>query len=55
MPTFVEIGAADEIGVAIAQLATAQRSEALMVPGADLWERRFEIVDAATKHGLPSD
>ena len=54
VPTFVEIGAADEIGVAIAQLATAQRSEALMVPGADLWERRFEIVDAATKHGLPT-
>jgi putative ABC transport system substrate-binding protein len=54
VPAFVEIGAADKIDVVIAQLATAQRSEALMVPGADLWERRFEIVDAATKHGLPS-
>ena len=53
-PTFVEIGAGDDIRVAIAQLATTQGSQALLVPGADLWDRRFEIVDAATKHRLPT-
>jgi len=54
MPIFFEISAAGEIGGAIAQLVS-QRSQALVLENSNLvWEHRFEIVDSATKHGLPT-
>ncbi len=54
MPIIVEIGAAREIGGAIAQLKR-QRAQALMLWATDfIWDHRYEIVDRATKHGLPT-
>jgi putative ABC transport system substrate-binding protein len=53
-PLFVEITKADEIAGAIAQLAR-QRPQALVLRGDGLvFAHRFEIVDAAMKHGLPT-
>ena len=53
-PLFVEITKADEIAGAIAQLVR-QRPQALVLRGDGLvFARRFEIVDAAMKHGLPT-
>jgi putative ABC transport system substrate-binding protein len=54
VPLVVEISEADEIGGAIAQLER-QRAQALMLQNNGfLWDHRFEILDAATKHGLPT-
>jgi len=51
---FVEIAAAGEIGGAIAELVR-QRAQALVLQtGGFFWDHRIEIVDAATKHGLPT-
>ena len=51
---FVEIAAAGEIGGAIAELVR-QRAQALVLEsGGFFWDHRIEIVDAATKHGLPT-
>lgn len=51
-PFFVEIGAIGEIGGAIAQLVR-QRAQALVLLYS-VADQRFEIVDAAMKHGLPT-
>jgi putative ABC transport system substrate-binding protein len=51
VPVFVEITDAGEIGSAIAQLQR-QRAQALMLESVYSWDH--EIVDAATKHGLPT-
>jgi putative ABC transport system substrate-binding protein len=54
VPIIVEIGAAGEIDGAIAQLAR-QRVQVLLLPGNSfIADHRFEIVDAATKQGLPT-
>jgi putative ABC transport system substrate-binding protein len=54
VPIIVEIDAAGEINGAIAQLAQ-RRIQALVLPRQDIvWEHRFEIIDAAMKHGLPT-
>jgi putative ABC transport system substrate-binding protein len=53
-PIFVEIAAADEIAGAVAQLV-GQRPQALLLRSDPfLSQHRFEIVDAATKRGLPT-
>jgi putative ABC transport system substrate-binding protein len=53
-PLIVEIGAAGEIGGTIEQLVR-QRAQALVLDSNGfVWDHRFEIVDAATKHGLPT-
>ena len=50
---FVESTVAGDFGEAIAQLAR-QRVQALVLPTqAFVWNHRFEIVDAAIKHGWP--
>jgi putative ABC transport system substrate-binding protein len=51
-PIFVEIGAAGEIGAAIAHLVR-QRAEALVLLYS-VADQRVEIVEAAMKHGLPT-
>ena len=54
VPTIVEIPTVGEIGGAIAQLAQ-KRAQALVLPTSDIiWQRRFEIIDAAMKRGLPT-
>ena len=54
VPIIVEIGGAGEIGSAIAQLER-QRAQALALQtGGFVWDHRFEIIDAATRHGLPT-
>jgi putative ABC transport system substrate-binding protein len=54
VPIVVEIGRAEEIDDAIAQLER-QRAQALMLPNNGFWwDHRFEILNAATKHGLPT-
>jgi putative ABC transport system substrate-binding protein len=54
VPIIVEVGAATEIGDAIAQLER-QRVQALALWATDfIWDHRFEIINAATKHGLPT-
>ena len=54
VPTIVEIGAAGEIGGAIAQLVRQHTDALVLGNDALVWDHRFEIVDAATKHGLPT-
>ena len=49
-PVIVEV-AGGEISSAVAKLMH-ERAQALWVPD-DLWDHRFEIVDSATKYGLP--
>jgi putative tryptophan/tyrosine transport system substrate-binding protein len=54
VPIIVEISEAGEIGGGIAQLER-QHAQALALPsGGFFWDHRLEIVDAATKHGLPT-
>ena len=54
VPLNVEIDAAGELSDVIRQLVQ-RRAQALLLPEGDIvWQRRFEIVDAATKHGLPT-
>ena len=54
VPIIVEVRGGGEIDGAIGQLAR-QRAQALVLPTQDLiWQHRFEIVDVATKHGLPT-
>jgi putative ABC transport system substrate-binding protein len=54
VPISVEIDAASEISGVIAGLVQ-RRVEALLLPGQDIiHERRFDILDAAMKHGLPT-
>ena len=53
VPITVEIGAADEINGVIEQLAL-QRAQMLILPGSSfVWDHRVELVNAATKLGLP--
>ena len=51
-PIIVEIGAAGEIGNAIAQLERPHAQALALPSGGFFWDHRFEIVDVATKHGL---
>ena len=54
VPLSVEIDAASDIGGAVSQFAQ-QGAKALLLPGQDLiCQRRFEIVDAAMNHSLPT-
>ena len=54
VPIVVEIRAAGEIGGAIAQLER-QHADALSLPiSGFFWDNRRELIDAATKHGLPT-
>ena len=54
VPIIVEVSATNQISGAIAQLQR-QRAQALIVGiGSFTWDHRFEIVDAATKQGLPT-
>jgi putative tryptophan/tyrosine transport system substrate-binding protein len=54
VPIIVDIPTAGEIGGAIAQVAQ-QRAQALVLPSNHIvWQRRFEIIDAVMKHGLPT-
>jgi putative tryptophan/tyrosine transport system substrate-binding protein len=51
---FAEVAAQGDFDGAIAQLVL-QRAQALVLPSDSLfWDHRFEIVDAATTHGLPT-
>jgi putative ABC transport system substrate-binding protein len=53
VPVIVEISAASDMGGAFQQLVE-RRVQALVLEGDIIWDRRFEIVDAAIKYGLPT-
>jgi putative ABC transport system substrate-binding protein len=54
VPIIVEIGATGEIGDAIAQLARQHAQALVLQPSPFTNNHRAEIIDAATKHGLPT-
>ena len=54
VPIIVEIGAASEIGGAIEQLERQHAQALALGSGGLFWDHRLQIVDAATKHGLPT-
>jgi putative tryptophan/tyrosine transport system substrate-binding protein len=51
---FVEVAAAGEIEGAMAQLVQRRAQALVLLADSFVWDHRFEIVDAATKHGLPT-
>jgi len=54
-PVIVEVGAAGESSSAIMERLVQQSAQALVLPSDSfMWDRRLEIVNAATKHGLPT-
>ena len=54
VPTFVEIGAADEIDAAMFRLVQQRVQAVVLYSSAFMIDHGVEIVGAATKHGLPT-
>jgi putative ABC transport system substrate-binding protein len=54
VPIIVEIGRASEIGGAIEQLDRKHAEALALGSGGFFWDHRLEIINAATKHGLPT-
>ena len=54
VPIIVEIGAAADIDGAIAQLMRQQADALVLGNDGFIWDHRLEIVEVATKHGLPT-